>query len=197
MGPGIGHKGLPLDKILPHQGSSHRLDSNRLEVNSSGLCHKLQTTVRGPAGGRKEKQRLIWFFRPPPQLPNYNWLGKWLSWDPAPHQTGTFLLLSASQRAQEECQGSQPPEPHTHCDHLDVKTIKTGSFPQKHLLGNNLKCLILKLHEYPHTPLNTNLDFTPKRLLKSLRVTQRICSWGVQPWHHRSIQLLLAQLLLI
>ena len=66
-------------------------------------------------------------------------------------QSVILLLLSASQRAQEEHPGSQTPEPHTHSDHLDAKAIKTVSFPQKHMLRNNLKCLILKLHGSTHT----------------------------------------------
>lgn len=49
----------------------------------------------------------------------------------------------------------------------------------------------------PTKMFNMSLGFTPNRLLKSLKVTQRICSWGLQPWHHRSIQVSLAQFLCI
>lgn len=66
-------------------------------------------------------------------------------------QSVAFLLLSASQRAQEQRQGSQTPEPHPHGNHLDAKITKTVSFPQKHVLRNNLKCLILQLHGSAHT----------------------------------------------
>lgn len=70
-----------------------------------GLCHKLQTTVKGPVGGRKE-EKLISFFKSPPQLPSSSWLGN-VCHGAALQQSGTFLL-SASQRAQEECQDLRP-----------------------------------------------------------------------------------------